>query len=426
MPFPNYPYTDFHRLNADWILKTVRKCAQKVKEAAETLETYADRLLQVETDVTLLETSVNNMRNTLTATTEKANGAVRFDVSQFLNSTQQAQARTNIGAVSASDIPQGVVRYDESQSLSDTQKNTARTNIGAAASADIPDVSDVVRTTAQTLTDAQKTQARQNIGASQAGTVPAGTVRYDAAQTLTDLQKAQARTNIGAAAIGDTAVPFIVSVGPDELGTSYVCNKTRTEIVDAWQANRIVEVVFAPINSPDTNITIPITVTTDGDVVAIAFMPEPPTVSINTTWHRLFWTLSNNQESFTVVDNEGRFVPTSTMSDTGKVLTVAANGRPAWHQILPTKVTDYASTSISLASATDNTIYAYGELTSLTVTAIPAVGDFIISFNSGNTPTVTSFPASMNFQQTFAAEANTHYEISVSNGYAVVGAWHTT
>lgn len=86
-------------------------------------------------------------------------------------------------------------------------------------------------------------------------------------------------------------------------------------------------------------------------------------------------------------------------------------------------VTDTTSTSITLASAADNTIYEYGELTNLTVTAIPANGDFIIRFTSGATPTTTSFPASMVFQSAFVATADTRYEISVSDGYAVVGEW---
>ena len=92
----------------------------------------------------------------------------------------------------------------------------------------------------------------------------------------------------------------------------------------------------------------------------------------------------------------------------------------------PTKVTDTTSTSITLASAADNTIYTYGTLTALTVTAIAASGDFIIRFVSGSTPTTTNFPASLVFPEAFSAEANTRYEINVSDGYALVASWPTT
>ena len=89
-------------------------------------------------------------------------------------------------------------------------------------------------------------------------------------------------------------------------------------------------------------------------------------------------------------------------------------------------VTDITSNSITLAYAADNTIYEYGELTNLTVTAIANPGDFIIIFTSGATATTTNFPAGLIFSEAFAAEANTRYEINVRNGYALVAGWPTT
>ena len=100
-----------------------------------------------------------------------------------------------------------------------------------------------------------------------------------------------------------------------------------------------------------------------------------------------------------------------------------ASGSKKALQPAPATVTDTSSTSITLALAADNTIYNYGELTALTVTAIAATGDFILRFTSGATATTTNFPASMVFPEAFAAEANTRYEISVSNGYALVASW---
>lgn len=96
------------------------------------------------------------------------------------------------------------------------------------------------------------------------------------------------------------------------------------------------------------------------------------------------------------------------------------------YQLKPTVVTDLSSTSITLALAADNTIYEYGELTALTVTAITATADFIIRFTSGTTPTVTNFPVTMVFPEAFSAEANMRYEINVSNGYALAVGWPTT
>lgn len=74
-------------------------------------------------------------------------------------------------------------------------------------------------------------------------------------------------------------------------------------------------------------------------------------------------------------------------------------------------------------AAADNTIYECGELTSLTVSTIPASGDFIIRFTSGSTATTTNLPVTMVFPEAFASKANTRYEISVSNGYALAVGW---
>lgn len=68
----------------------------------------------------------------------KADAAVRYDAAQSLTDTQKAQARTNIGATSASDVDTkvaGSVKATEAQTFTNAQKAQARTNIGAAATA---------------------------------------------------------------------------------------------------------------------------------------------------------------------------------------------------------------------------------------------------------------------------------------------------
>lgn len=68
----------------------------------------------------------------------KADAAVRYDAAQSLANTQKAQARTNIGATSATDVDAkvaGSVKATEAQTFTNAQKDQARTNIGAAATA---------------------------------------------------------------------------------------------------------------------------------------------------------------------------------------------------------------------------------------------------------------------------------------------------
>lgn len=66
----------------------------------------------------------------------------------------------------------------------------------------------------------------------------------------------------------------------------------------------------------------------------------------------------------------------------------------------------------------DNTIYQCGELESLTIADPPATGEYIIKFSSGATPTATTFPASIEGLEDFAAQANTEYRIEVKNNVA--------
>lgn len=46
-----YPYTDFHELNADWLLETVKDAAAEAQEASDIVATYNDRLTTVEGDL---------------------------------------------------------------------------------------------------------------------------------------------------------------------------------------------------------------------------------------------------------------------------------------------------------------------------------------------------------------------------------------
>ena len=88
---------------------------------------------------------------------------------------------------------------------------------------------------------------------------------------------------------------------------------------------------------------------------------------------------------------------------------------------IPTVETVTGTTASIEAAA--NTIYECGELTSLTITSFPATGEFTIKFDSGATPTTFTEPTGMIMPDNFSIEANKHYEINVSNGYAVEADW---
>lgn len=189
MAFPKFPYTDFHRLNADWILDTMRKLVDIIKQKSEDVDTAVETVEGYNTRLTAAEGDIDNLESS----------RVSYAAQQQLNSTQQQTARGNIGAAPSI----GVVYYNQAMVLGDSYKAQARDNIGAISSEDIPTITDAVRVVEQTFTTEQKAQARTNIGAASTSDIPTGTVRYDASQSLTATQKTQARTNIGAASASD-------------------------------------------------------------------------------------------------------------------------------------------------------------------------------------------------------------------------------
>lgn len=482
MAFNMFPWTNLHNLNADWLLKTVKQAADHVDQIASGIEDWASRLTQVETAVddrvaysaqsknaaqkvqarsnigaasalevstisdnldtcisdlaTVTQTASDNaadisvlqMDSSLLATriTTLENSAVKT-TEQTLTETQKNQARTNIDCPSSGALNTAVGRISSlesscvkitEQTLTDPQKVQARSNIGAISSADVPAITGaVVYNEAQTLTDAQMLQARENINAAVSGSY----LRYDT-QQLTAAQKQQARSNIGVSGAEDQ--PLIVTVRPNEQNTGYESDTQVSDITEAAEFGRLVIILFTPIGSStlyqcvaDLDAT-----SSPNTVTAYAVNLNDAGSSTETNWFRIYMA-AGSPDTLTVTQQSGRFVPIPQAGDTGKLLGVAMNGRPAWQQILPTTVTDLSSTSITLASAADNTEYNYGTLSTLTITAITNPGEFSITFTSGATATVLTVPAGMTMPDSFSVEANTRYEINCKNGYAVVAGW---
>lgn len=399
MPFNMFPYSNLHNLNLDWILNTVKTLAAAVEAAATTVETYAARLAQVETNVQ--------------AITPAANGAVRHDVSQSLDAANRRRAAGNIHTVSF-----------DTQLLSAAEQAQARSNIGAISSDDIPPAANAVLYTAQQLTEAQQGQARSNIEAasqSDMTTVQSGlqrAVRWDA-QQLTNVQKQQARNNIGAISSSDippAADDYEFFVSENEQGTGY---EVTGNLSDAAQATGRVFIVLEQGGRKREALTeLSYTGNTLSAVVAFFADFFNITSSIPNTITQVI--ITSNGATVTEIQQQQVPHPAPLGADAGKVL-VAGNNTCSWEQITPV-VNTISGTTPTITPA-DNNIYNCGEVTSLTISSAPATGAYSIVFTSGATPTTTSFPATILGLETFAAEANTIYEINVMDGRAVWYGW---
>lgn len=397
--FSRFPYSDFHRLNADWILEKMKEmigltqdAAEDAQAAAETVATYGDRLTAVEAD---------------------AAGAVRFDETQALNSTQKTKAQNNIGAASASALEtlddvvwsqgssitqlQGAsVRTDQPQTFSDAQKLQGRQNIGAAAAADIP--TDYVAYTSQSLTNDQKTQARNNISAAPS-TMP-GAVRYDATQSLTDAQKLQARQNIGAASV-DAVISGAVLYSTAQTLNNTEKAQARTNIGARSKDDFAFELIeIQSGNTMDVDITVsdslsgPVLVldgiegASSGNDVKITGVAAP--------------SAGNDAVNKTYADSlRGMYL--STVSGSDVVIQPDAVGA------LPNTL--YVCSSSALNSLEISTGQSYA-----------ANREFTVRFTSGATATELTTPLDILGLDDLIPEANTIYEINVLGNLAV---WHS-
>lgn len=89
----------------------------------------------------------------------------------------------------------------------------------------------------------------------------------------------------------------------------------------------------------------------------------------------------------------------------------------------PAETTETVSGATPTIEPHTNTIYNCGELTSLTISNPTTTGAYSIVFTSGATATTTTIPATILGLESFAAEANTLYEINVLDNRAVIGSW---
>lgn len=469
MAFDNFPYTNFHELNADWMLQTLKTLRANVEAAIQSMESvlqslqaYNNRLSHLEAGAVMFTEPQSrpaaeraqarqniaaiglpeldaravrfDQRQQLTEEqqiTARGNimaapffGTLRYDELQVLADSYQAQARQNIAALGIADLNAHAVRYDAEQQLTEQQQETARENIGAISAADIPTVSGTVQyDQVQTLTDSQKARARNNISAAAVADIPDVTdvIRYSA-QSLTAGQKAQARENIGVSGSADQ--PLMVTVSPNELETGYVCDTSVADILDASDYGRLIIIIFTPVNETAIYQCVAYidSLASPNTVIAYAYNPEEPGALAPFNWYRIYMTAGSDSDTLTVNQLSGLLIQPPQASDAGKLLTVSSTGRPTWVQKDPTVVTDLGSSSITLAPQ-DNTEYNYGELSSLTITNPPSIGAYSIVFTSGATATTTTIPATILGLENFVTEANTLYEINVLDNRAVVGSW---
>ena len=334
MSFNLFPYSNLHNLNLDWILSQIRAMASTIEAAATQMQTALN-------DAVLYTSQDKDTGSRRIACTNIH--AVSYD-STILSNAEKQQARQNIGAAAADDIPDvsDVVRTSV-QDLTSVQQEQARDNIGAAAAADIPDVSDVVRTSVQDLTSAQQVQARNNINASSTSALNAAISRIQtlesntvkvSEQNLTSEQKTQARTNIGAAdanIVSDLVQTSVYNITIEETSTDVfsITGGNRDDALEAHDHGAPVVIVLKTLLNGILCGLASFTYEPDGDIIATLtnIQPVGPGSSYG---YKVYITTSNNADVYTVTKFAYKAMPDCGILDTGKTLIVSSNGTPTW------------------------------------------------------------------------------------------------
>lgn len=110
-----YPYTDFHELNADWLLETVKDAAAEAQEASDTVATYNDRLTTVEGDLAPIKAAMPGIASSisdLTAGLGRVSGQVTTNTEDIADNAEQiGDLDTRVTALENAPSVGGVTEY---------------------------------------------------------------------------------------------------------------------------------------------------------------------------------------------------------------------------------------------------------------------------------------------------------------------------
>ena len=387
MAFNMFPYSNLHRMNTDWVIEQIRNAAQAVQDAKEEVDAAVAVMEGYDEHLSILDQGVASNAGQIQT--------VASNLSTLAGTVATQGDRINSINTGLTDLAGHAVQTYE-QEFSDTEKTQARTNIGAVAlsayNTNNNRVNAILEYQGNQISALENSDNTQNgqISALQADT--ASVVKYTS-QTLTNAQKLQARQNIGAAASGDTPgqgslVANIIYVDP----TGYVLDgMTVQEIISA-------------LNDEFSPVTIVAVMNGSRDVLAFTNLRSAEFTSGGSTYNLITGYAISNDLIYKLTINS-------------QTEAVTFESQPLR---LPLKeIISGATPTIAIRS---DHFYKCGELTSLTVTGF-TTGAWSISFTSGSTPTVTSIPSTILGLESFAAEANTVYEINVLDNRAVVGKW---
>lgn len=425
MPFNMYPFSNLHNLNMDWILQKIKdalhltqEAQEAAEEAAATVETYGTRLDAAEGDIDSLELRMGTAEGDIDAL-EALNLGTRMtaaegDIDNLETAVAAKANSSDVNAALAGKVDSHIGKADYLRVVKG-QTGSDATN-GAVLIINKP---------------AGGNYNRLNIRAYEDGAVSAYS-RIAVADPVKDEEAATKKyvdDQLAEYAEAPAWYQLVEQFGVWSLADNEGNPKDVEELItDITDAKRVVIYVKDGDSYFNFDLIQWYVYDTYCYVTATALQHNPTTgqytrhdaVMISRYNH-----VSQQQErSYSVLSSDASPFPSASSSNLGMaygVIRVGVNYKYGLMNVMQPPVEIALTGSTPTFTAQDNSIYTGGILTSLTLDDYPASGEFTIVFESGSTPTTTSFPASILGLETFAAEADTLYEINIKDGRAV---WH--
>lgn len=219
-----FPFTNYHELNLDWILKKVETLSVNAEADANTIATYEERLQTAETQAQNAETSAANAQSAATSADSVAENA--------LTTANSAQSSADASGALAS---QAATKADAAQSAAESARQSAETAQATAANFD-GRITSSEQQASEALNMAQRFDEQARAAITTANNAANVATEAQTLANTTALELARQRTELET--IGSQQTTAINNAGATQVNA--INNAGRTQVTNINNAGQAV------------------------------------------------------------------------------------------------------------------------------------------------------------------------------------------
>lgn len=220
-----FPFSTYHELNLDWILKKVETLSVNAEADANTIATYEERLQTAETQAQNAETSAANAQTAATSAASVAENA--------LTTANSAQSSADASGSLAS---QAAVKADAAQSAAESARQAAETAQATAANFD-GRITSAEQQASEALNMAQSFDEQARAAITTANNAANVATEAQATANATALELARQRTALET--IGSQQTSAINSAGASQVTAIYNAGQAVLDSIPADYMNGV-------------------------------------------------------------------------------------------------------------------------------------------------------------------------------------------